>query len=82
MIRGSLTGQRFGMLTAEGVESMSVHRESRYWCRCDCGRRTLVWAGNLRSGHTRSCGDHAAHAALVGSTAARYPAILRNRLGA
>jgi hypothetical protein len=79
MIRGSLSGQRFGMLTVEGIEGQNDWRESRYWCRCDCGRRTAVWAGNLRSGHTRSCGDTSAHFAMVGNTAARYPAILRNR---
>lgn len=79
MIRGSLSGRRFGMLTVEGVESQNGHRESRYWCRCDCGRRTLVWSSNLRSGNTRSCGDQRAHFAMVGTTSAMFPAILRNR---
>jgi len=79
MIRGSLSGRRFGMLTVEGVESLNGHGEARYFCRCDCGRRTLVWAGNLRSGNTRSCGDQRSHFAMVGTTAARFPAILRNR---
>jgi hypothetical protein len=28
-----------------------------YWlCRCDCGTEKIVSAGNLRSGHTQSCG--------------------------
>ena len=79
MIRGSLTGKRYGRLTVEGVESLSGHGEARYFCRCDCGKRTIVWAGNLRSGRTLSCGDQRGHFAMVGSTAARYPAILRNR---
>lgn len=28
-----------------------------YWlCKCDCGNETVVEGGNLRSGHTKSCG--------------------------
>lgn len=28
-----------------------------YWlCECDCGNETLVEGGNLRSGHTKTCG--------------------------
>lgn len=25
-------------------------------CKCDCGETTIVQSGNLRSGHTKSCG--------------------------
>lgn len=28
-----------------------------YWlCKCDCGEETIVEGGNLRSGHTKTCG--------------------------
>lgn len=51
-----LTGKKFGMLTAierlPGVKG----KVTRYRCRCECGAETIVQAGNLSSGHTRSCG--------------------------
>lgn len=78
MIRGSLTGQRFGMLTVEGVESQTV-TDARYVCRCDCGRQAYVWASNLRNGRTGSCGDHRTHQAMVGQLSTRYPGIWGTR---
>lgn len=44
------TGRKFGRLTVLAED------ESRWRCVCDCGRKTVVSAGNLRSGNTRSCG--------------------------
>lgn len=73
MIRGSLSGRRFGMLLVEGIEG-----EDRYSCRCDCGNRTLVYGRNLRDGRTRSCGDHRRHQTLL-SEFATYPAMWRTR---
>lgn len=51
-----LTGQRFGFLTA--VERLPRYRnnETFYRCVCDCGAEKIVQSGNLKSGHTRSCG--------------------------
>ena len=48
-----LTGRRFGRLVVSGLHSVKpVH-----WnCRCDCGGTTIVRAGNLTEGNTRSCG--------------------------
>ncbi len=53
--RLDLTGQRFGRLVVEArVEDRKKHK---YWyCLCDCGVYTIVSHGNLRNGHTRSCG--------------------------
>ncbi len=50
-----LTGKTFGRLF---VLEFKFHRKGKsYWlCRCECGRETTVSAGNLRSGHTQSCG--------------------------
>lgn len=79
MIRGSLTGRRFGMLTVEGVESQHPSGMSRYTCRCDCGRRVAVLATNLYNGQTGSCGDHRAHQAIIGDLATKYPGILGTR---
>lgn len=53
--RIELTGQRFGRLT---VLRFVGKRESEHlWrCRCNCGNASVVNGGNLRTGHTRSCG--------------------------
>ena len=55
-----LTGKRFGRLVVlERVENRVTENGSSttMWrCRCDCGNIVDVHGGNLRSGHTRSCG--------------------------
>lgn len=79
MIRASLTGRRYGMLVVQGVESQGAWGELRYFCRCDCGVQTVVWAGNLRTGRATSCGSHRAHQELLERQLARYPAISRAR---
>lgn len=51
----NLSGQRFGMLTA--VETApKLNRVVRWVCNCDCGNQAIVQSGNLKSGHTQSCG--------------------------
>jgi hypothetical protein len=48
-------GDRFGRLLA--VSFLESRGWTRLWvCRCDCGAEKIVRAGNLRSGHTTSCG--------------------------
>ena len=56
-VKIDLTGQRFGRLTVIGEAShdMKTH-VIKWYCRCDCGKITKVRIGNLRSGHTQSCG--------------------------
>lgn len=52
-----LSGRRFGRLTVECLELSSVGTgKRRWWCRCDCGRRTLVIGASLSYGASRSCG--------------------------
>ena len=52
----SLVGNRYGKLTViEQVESSS-RGQRRYRCICDCGGTIIAFAGNLKSGHTSSCG--------------------------
>lgn len=50
-----LTGKRFGTLI---VQSFVERRGSQamWLCLCDCGREAIKSLGNLRSGHTKSCG--------------------------
>ncbi|MBQ8288709.1 MAG: hypothetical protein IJX76_08080 [Clostridia bacterium] len=50
-----LTGSRFGSLTVTGAAEPSAGKR-RWLCRCDCGSETVVFAVNLKSGHTDSCG--------------------------
>lgn len=51
-----LTGQRFGRLTVD-CYSGKTGTQGRVWnCTCECGTKTQVRAGELRSRHVQSCG--------------------------
>lgn len=50
-----LTGQRFGHLVVLSFVGR-IKNQSVWKCRCDCGEETQVYASNLKSGGTRSCG--------------------------
>ncbi len=51
----NLLGQKFGRLTV--VEPAENRKGKVMWtCLCDCGNKTVVASGNLRSGTTKSCG--------------------------
>lgn len=55
--RSSLIGQTFGRLTV--LRSLSYGgscHQTRWLCHCACGNETAVTTGNLRCGHTTSCG--------------------------
>lgn len=55
-----LIGERFSRLTvedyAEDYISPKGVRSAAWKCRCDCGEHTVVRTGQLRNGHTKSCG--------------------------
>lgn len=51
-----LTDCRFGNLKAKKRIGTANDGQARWLCLCSCGREAIVKAGNLRSGHTRSCG--------------------------
>lgn len=55
-----LTGQRFGRLTVLYQVKRKAQPDgqmpTRWKCKCDCGYYTVVTTGNLKSGHTTSCG--------------------------
>lgn len=55
-----LVGQRFGNLIVteehDSIISNAGNKSRIFQCLCDCGKRSLVRMGNLRSGHTTSCG--------------------------
>jgi hypothetical protein len=67
-----MTGQQFGRLT---VTSFWGRRgKNSYWrCRCQCGNETIARSGELRSGHTKSCGClRAEFVDLLGQRAGRF----------
>lgn len=50
-----LRGQRFGRLVV--IEIAEARNNKRLWqCRCDCGKEIVTVGGNLRQGHSKSCG--------------------------
>lgn len=54
-----MTGQVFGNLTVVFREPNYITKngqEAVWRCRCQCGNEVTVRAGQLRSGHTQSCG--------------------------
>jgi hypothetical protein len=52
-----LTNQRFGRLVAKDANKEQRSRGSILWtCACDCGGTCQKLAGDLRSGHVKSCG--------------------------
>lgn len=53
-----LPGAVYGRLTVlgEGPRGERLRYNKRWWCRCSCGKETLVWQNGLKNGHTRSCG--------------------------
>lgn len=51
-----LTGQRFGRLTVFKRQENDKFGQTRWLCLCECGNKTIVLGGNLRSGHIKSCG--------------------------
>lgn len=54
----NLSGQNFNHLTVKYRGENTKSGQSRWWCQCDCGNAELilVQSGNLKNGHTKSCG--------------------------
>ena len=66
-----LTGQTFGLLTVarRAPNYISKTGQEAVWhCHCECGNELDVRAGQLRSGHTKSCGCFQKKAAAKSST--------------
>lgn len=51
----NLSGLQFGRLTVAGYLGR-IGRNNTWECVCICGVRSAVSGGNLRNGHTQSCG--------------------------
>ena len=51
-----LTGQRFGKLVVKERAPNNRFGGARWLCQCDCGKQSVVTAGDLKRGHAKSCG--------------------------
>ena len=51
-----LSGQTFGQLTVIERVKVAGEHESNWRCICTCGNETVVVAGNLKKGTSKSCG--------------------------
>lgn len=51
-----LTGQTFYFLTVLKLDHVAKNRQCMWLCRCICGQELVVYASNLKRGHTKSCG--------------------------
>jgi hypothetical protein len=52
-----LTGKKFNQLTVIRRENSTPGSRKTNWiCKCDCGKETTVSGGNIKNGHTKSCG--------------------------
>ena len=66
------TGHRHGMLVVQHRgEDGSRKGITRWWCLCDCGKKTLVLGANLTKGRTKSCG--CTRAKKIASSLRLYP---------
>lgn len=59
MHKTDITGERFGNLVVLGkCDPIPGKKNSRWLCRCDCGRTSIVSRCSLITGHTKTCGDN------------------------
>lgn len=50
----NLIGKRYGRLVV--IERIGKETPVKWRCKCDCGNECVAFAGNLKKGHTKSCG--------------------------
>jgi hypothetical protein len=51
-----LVGKTFGRISVIERSVNDSHGQSRWLCRCDCGKDFITTGARLKSGHTKSCG--------------------------
>lgn len=52
----NLTGERFGKLVVIKTAGKTKNGAYLWQCKCDCGNEIIANVGNLKNGHTKSCG--------------------------
>ena len=65
----NLVGDRYGRwkVLKRGPNDSS-NRNSRWWCQCDCGNKSLVSRTSLSSGDSQSCGCYGKEMRLKATT--------------
>lgn len=66
--RIELSGRIFHRLTVRRGAGRDKWGQCLWECECVCGRRRTVTGGNLRNGHTTSCGCYSLEARTAGSS--------------
>ena len=51
-----LTNKKFGKLKVIKFLEMDNFNQSKWLCKCNCGKEWMVSGAKLKSGHTKSCG--------------------------
>ena len=51
-----IAGERYGKLAVISLAGQNKRGNCIWHCVCDCGKRIVVRSGDLRNGHTKSCG--------------------------
>ena len=69
-----LTGVKFGRLTVISLAPRPWKADSEWNCKCECGNSVRVRGGNLKNGHTTSCG----HCLTIEQYDTYYSAIVKN----
>ena len=52
----NLTGKRLGKLVVIKTAGKTKNGAYLWQCKCDCGNEIIANVGNLKNGHTKSCG--------------------------
>lgn len=52
----SIKGKRYGSLTVLHMLDRNRHGNSRWLCRCDCGKELPMWYQHLTANKSKSCG--------------------------
>lgn len=68
----NLTGKIFGKLKVICEEGKTTNGAILWKCQCECGNYRTITLGNLRSGHTKSCGCMSAEATKKALTTHGY----------
>ncbi len=51
-----MTGKRFYKWLVIGYAGRDLHNKPMWRCLCGCGKEGIISGGNLRNGHSKSCG--------------------------
>jgi hypothetical protein len=77
-----LTNKKYGMLIVKAERGRDERQNVVWECLCECGGKSYVTTGNLRSGNSRSCGCQQVSALKASPQRERSRMHLQSRLDA